>query len=84
MSDAKYLKTLDISTRKNKKYMINVNGKWIHFGDKRHEQYKDSTPLRVYSYLDHKDPVRRARYYMRHGFTTNKNSAKYWSNKYLW
>ena len=84
MSDEKYLKTLMPSTHKYKKYMIYVDGKWIHFGDIRYQQYKDSTPLRLYSYLDHKNPQRRSKYYMRHGFTSNKHSAKYWSNRYLW
>jgi hypothetical protein len=78
------LKTLEKSTRKNKKYMIRVNNKLIHFGDSRYQHYKDSTPLRLYSHLDHHDKIRRKRYYDRHGKTNNKNSAKYWSNKYLW
>ena len=84
MSDKKYLDTLMPSTHKYKKYMINVEGKWIHFGDKRYQQFKDSTPLRLYSYLDHGDPIRRSRYYLRHGFSNDKSTAKYWSNKYLW
>ena len=49
-----YKKTVEPSTRKNKKYMVKYNDKWIHFGDKRHEHYRDSTPLKLYSYLDHK------------------------------
>lgn len=78
------LKSIKKSTRKYKKYMIKVGDKWIHFGDNRYEQYKDSTPLRLYSRLDHNDIRRRQLYYIRHGRTSNKNSAKYWSNKYLW
>ena len=38
------------STRKNKKYMVKYNGKWIHFGDTRYEHYRDKTPLKLYSY----------------------------------
>ena len=78
------LKTLQKSTRKNKKYMIRVNGKSIHFGDTRYQHYKDSTPLNLYSHLNHHDKTRRKKYYDRHGKTNNKSSAKYWSNKYLW
>ena len=37
------------STRKNKKYMVKVNDKWIHFGDVRYAQFRDSTPLKLYS-----------------------------------
>jgi len=32
------------STRKNKKYMVYYNGKWIHFGDTSFGQYEDKTP----------------------------------------
>ena len=30
---------LKISTRKNKKYMIYLNNKWIHFGEMHYEDY---------------------------------------------
>ncbi len=81
------------STRKNKKYMIKVNNKHVHFGDSRYQQYKDQTPLKLYSHLDHKDNVRRELYYNRHSGTetkkealkkTPKNTAKYFSHKFLW
>lgn len=81
------------STRKNKKYMIKVNNKWVHFGDSRYEQFKDSTPLKLYSHLDHNDPKRRDNYYKRHSNEkqkaealkkTSKNTPKYFSHKYLW
>jgi len=78
------LKTIRKSTQQHKKYMVYVNNKWIHFGDNRYQQFKDSTPLKLYKHLDHGDPVRRERYYKRHGHTKDKNTAKYWSNKYLW
>ena len=42
--------------------MVLVNDKWIHFGDSRYEQFRDSTPLKLYSYLDHKDKERRRNY----------------------
>lgn len=72
------------STRKFKKYMVLHNGKWIHFGDTRYQHFKDRTPLKMYSHLDHNDPARKRRYYQRHGTTRDKSSAKYWANLYLW
>jgi hypothetical protein len=32
----------------------------------RYQQYKDRTPLKLYSNLDHNDPKRRELYYKRH------------------
>ena len=50
-----YNKTVEPSTRKNKKYMIlNDNNKYVHFGDSR---YQDATV--------HNDPVRISRYLKR-------------------
>ena len=81
------------STQKNTKYMVLVNDKWIHFGDSRYEQFRDSTPLKLYSYLDHKDKERRRNYLQRAKGIKNKfgaltyldkNSPNYWSIKYLW
>lgn len=75
-----------VSKAKNKKYSVYVmkNGrrKLIHFGDKRYPQFKDK--LGHYSHLDTNDPKRRALYYKRHGHTSDKTSAKYYSHKYLW
>lgn len=74
------------SKAKHKKYSVYVmkNGKktLIHFGDNRYEQFKDK--LGEYSNLDHNDPKRKKLYYARHGQTSDKNSAKYWSHKILW
>ncbi len=73
--------------------MVKVNNKYIHFGDIRYEQYKDSTPLKLYSTLDHKDTKRRDNYLRRakgikneYGELTylDKNSPNYYSVKYLW
>ena len=72
------------STQKNKKYMVMHDGKWIHFGDARYGQYKDSSPLKLYAHLDHGDETRRRRYYQRHGPSNDKNSAKYWAHRFLW
>ncbi len=75
-----------VSKAKNKKYSVYVKKdggiKLIHFGDSRYEQYKDK--LGHYSKLDHNDPKRKKAYYDRHGQTSDKNSAKYWSHKILW
>jgi hypothetical protein len=72
-----------ISTRKNKKYDVYKNGKFlVSFGDKRYAQYHDQ--LGVYSHLDHYDDQRRANYYKRFGKDAKYLSAKYFSHKYLW
>ena len=85
------------SNRKNKKYLavILFNGKlkMEHFGDRRYEQFKDSTGLGLYSHLDHGDLKRRKNYFLRHsGVPTKKEAmlkekpgtAKWLSHKYLW
>ena len=78
------------STRKHKKYMVYVKAnnkrgyKLIHFGSSRHQQYKDKTPLKLYSHLDHKDEKRKKLYYKRHGKYAKKDTPKYFSHMYLW
>jgi hypothetical protein len=81
------------STRKNKKYMVNYNGKIIHFGHIDYEHYRDSTPLKLYSHLDHNDPKRRELYRKRaskikdknNKYTyLNKNSPNFWAFHFLW
>ena len=73
--------------------MVKYNGKWIHFGDKRYQQYKDTTPLRIYSNLDHLDKKRRYRYRARASKIKNKQGeytyknpkyANYYAYKFLW
>ena len=67
--------------------------KWIHFGDTRYNHYKDTTPLKLYSKLDHNDPKRRSAYKARHKNIKNKKgelvyknklSPAFWSWNYLW
>lgn len=82
------------STRKNKKYMAKTpSGKWVHFGDTRHKQYRDVTGLGLYSHLDHRDPKRRVAYRKRHGAIKLKSgklavldpeTSAYFSWRYLW
>ena len=75
-----------LSNAKNKKYSVFVlkdnKKKLIHFGDKRYQQFKDK--IGFYKKLDHNDPKRKKLYFIRHGKSTDKNTAKYWSNKILW
>tara|TARA_R110002167_G_scaffold322396_1_gene528274 strand:- start:13 stop:348 length:336 start_codon:yes stop_codon:yes gene_type:complete len=52
--DKYYDKSLYLSTQKNKKYMIEHNGKFIHFGDINHSDY-----------TKHNDKVRRLNYLKR-------------------
>ena len=76
------------SKAKNKKYSVYVKSdnkkgyKIVHFGDNRYSQFKDK--IGVYSKLDHNDPKRKKAYYDRHGKEAKKDSAKYFSHKYLW
>ena len=74
------------SQAKNKKYSVYVKKgskvRLIHFGDKRYQHFKDK--LKVYSNLDTNDNNKKRLYYARHGYTKDKNTAKYWANKILW
>jgi len=80
-----YIKQWLASPIKNKKYRVVLNnGKHIDFGDARYSQYRDSSPLRLYSKLDHRDKDRRARYYSRHSIDYPEFSADWLSKKYLW
>jgi hypothetical protein len=76
------------SKRKGKKYKVTFTFKGKpyvrHFGALGYGQYKDNTPLKLYSHLDHLDKARRKKYYQRHGKTTDPLSPKFWSNKFLW
>jgi hypothetical protein len=74
-----YKKTVEPSTRKNKKYMImNDDHNYIHFGDLRYEDY-----------TKHKDKTRRTNYlrrtkFMRGEWKKNKYSANNLSRNILW
>ncbi len=57
----------------------------IPFGDKRYEQYQDSTGLKLYSRLDHGDEKRRKAYKARHEKTRHKKwSASWFADTFLW
>lgn len=78
---------LRASNQRHKKYAADVilRGKLyrnVNFGDKRYQHYKDSTPLRLYSHLDHNDLNRKAKFYQRHG--SNNGPAALLSKEFLW
>ncbi len=72
--------------KKYKVKFIDDDGKErsISFGDVRYQQYKDSTPLKLYSHLNHLDEKRKNNYYARFGKDAKKYTAKWFSHKYLW
>ncbi len=73
------------AVRKDKKYSVydSKTGKYItSFGSIFYQQYKDK--IGHYRELDHNDKQRRVSYYQRHGKRAKKDSAKYFSHKYLW
>lgn len=73
------------STRNFKKYDVFKNNKYLtSFGDKRYQHYEDKTPNKEYEYLNHYDNDRKRLYYLRHGKEAKKESAKWFSHKYLW
>jgi len=70
----------------------------LHFGDRRYQQYKDRTKLKLYKNKNHNTRKRMQNYYSRHSGTKNRNKAitkekkkskgyytpKILSHKYLW
>jgi hypothetical protein len=83
-------------TRPLKKYKAALRNKktgkntYVHFGDKRYEQYKDTTDLKLYSKQDHNDKKRRDAYLKRHNKTIAAGSppvaysAAYFAKRFLW
>lgn len=75
----------EVSPIESKKYRVHLsNGKHVDFGSSKHQQYKDITPLRAFSHLDHLDKKRRDLYYARHNVNYPRNSADWLSKHYLW
>ena len=67
--------------------------KTVHFGDNRYQHFKDLTPIKKYSRLNHYDKTRRIAWIKRHtGYTSksaalkslNSRSARYLALRYLW
>ncbi len=76
---------IDVSDRKDKKYMAYVGDRKVHFGDSNYQQYHDK--LGHYKSLDHNDEKRRELYRARHGannFHKIKGSASWFSWNILW
>ena len=80
------------SKAKNKKYSAILKNKetnrtvTVNFGDKRYQQYNDSTGLGLYSHLNHNDKKRRSLYRARHKVHLKPGyySPAFFSYKYLW
>ncbi len=79
------------SNTQNKKYDAILQNKTtkaikkVPFGDVRYQQYRDSTPLKLYKHLNHNDKERRRLYRARHEKDmSNKFSSGYFSSKFLW
>jgi hypothetical protein len=80
------------SSRKNKKYNALIKNKYTNkiiklaFGEKRYQQYEDTTGLNIYNDLNHYDEKRRELYRRRHkkDLIDNYFSAGYFANFYLW
>ena len=79
-----YMKEIIIKFSKgpnNKKYTAYVKNKKtkkirkIHFGDKNYQQFKDRTPLKLYSYKNHNTRRRMQNYYLRHSGTKKRYKA---------
>ena len=78
---------------KGKKYSAIIQNrqtkkqKRMNFGALGYEHYKDKTPLKLYSNLDHNDKNRRDSYQARHNthrIDESEYSPAYFSFKYLW
>lgn len=73
------------SNNPDKKYMAYVKNiktgkiRIIHFGASNYEQYKDRTPLKLYSHKNHSNKKRQHNYYSRHshGISNRKDAIKY-------
>ena len=90
MSEWKFKKFI-LSASQYKKYTAiieNKDGKIkkINFGDNRYSQYKDTTGLGEYTYLNNNDPERRRLYHIRHDkdVRAGQYSAGFFALKFLW
>lgn len=68
------------SNRKNKKYKVLYNGKYIHFGDSRYEDFTNHQLKRRAAYIARASKIRH-----NGNLTINDpNSANYWAARVLW
>jgi len=91
-----FFPTPEQSKKKYKAVIYNDEGKKVktlQFGSKGYEQYRDNTPLKLYSNLDHNDIRRKMNYRKRHSKILTKNGkpaykdplqASYYSFNFLW
>ena len=84
-----------VSDRPEKKYRIKKDGKFVYFGQRGYQHFKDQTKFRQYKHLDHTNRARRVAFWKR---MTGKDSklkalrearrlkhwAKFYAIKYLW
>ena len=73
----------------NKKYKVQIfeggkKIKTIQFGHKLYNQYKDKTPLKLYSHKDTLDKERRRLYHARHNKQYGRLTPSSFSKRYLW
>ena len=72
-----------VSTRKNKKYDVYKNNKYLlSFGSKINQHYYDK--IGFYKNLNHLDNKRRDNYCKRFGIKAKPDTAKWFSHNYLW
>ena len=64
------------------KYTVSYKGKDYSFGHQDYQQYRDRTPLGLYSSEDHLDERRRQLYHLRH--SKNVGISSLLSKHYLW
>lgn len=77
------------SKNPDKKYMAYIKNlktnkiRVLHFGASNYEQYKDRTPLKLFSRKNHNNKKRQMNYYSRHsnGITNRKKAINYEINK---
>jgi hypothetical protein len=65
------------------KYMVTLSdGSHVSFGNREYQQYRDKTPLKLYSNLDHNDKKRRRNYRKRHMGVKLKDGTPAYQVKY--
>lgn len=76
-----------VSTRKNKKYDVYKNDKYLlSFGDLRYQHFRDITPLKAFAHLDHNDKKRRDNFrkrFQKHDHW-DEDKSMFYSWNYLW
>jgi hypothetical protein len=93
MSEYKFVR-FQKSKAKNKKYSAIIKKKdgdnpreyILNFGDKRYQQFEDTTGLKLYSSLNHFDNKRKDNYHSRHSKNVKQGifSPTYFSMEFLW